>query len=170
MREAMRPGIQNHGMNWLATAVPRLLRCVRGVWPVPASEYNSALSGLMLMWRRYRQGVALGFILAAFPAVAGAASQPGPAGALVAAGGPGPVPSQLNCSQGCMKHAILVGPEMRGSSPLRIDRHLETRQCPNIAGLYPVGEGAGYAGGIVSAAVDGLRSARAIVCQFAPLS
>jgi hypothetical protein len=69
-----------------------------------------------------------------------------------------------------LKHAILVGPEMRGSSPIRIDRCPETRQCQNIAGLYPVGEGAGYAGGIVSAAVDGLRSARSIVSQFAPLS
>ena len=68
-----------------------------------------------------------------------------------------------------LKNAILVGPEMRGSSPIRIDRTLESRQCPNIDGLYPVGEGAGYAGGIVSAAVDGLRSARAIVRDFAPL-
>lgn len=68
-----------------------------------------------------------------------------------------------------LKHAMLVGPEMRGSSPLRIDRDHATRQCPNIRGLYPVGEGAGYAGGIVSAAVDGLRSARAIVERFAAL-
>ena len=68
-----------------------------------------------------------------------------------------------------LKHAILVGPEMRGSSPIRIDRDLTSRQCPNIAGLYPVGEGAGYAGGIVSAAVDGLRTARAVVGQFAPV-
>jgi uncharacterized protein len=67
-----------------------------------------------------------------------------------------------------LKQAILVGPEMRGSSPIRIDRDLASRQCPNITGLYPVGEGAGYAGGIVSAAVDGLRSARTIVSQFAP--
>ncbi len=68
-----------------------------------------------------------------------------------------------------LEHAILVGPEMRGSSPVRIDRDPRTRQCPNIAGLYPVGEGAGYAGGIVTAAVDGLRSARSLVEQFAPL-
>ena len=68
-----------------------------------------------------------------------------------------------------LEHAILVGPEMRGSSPVRIDRDPQTRQCPNIAGLYPVGEGAGYAGGIVTAAVDGLRSARSLVEQFAPL-
>ena len=68
-----------------------------------------------------------------------------------------------------LKQAILVGPEMRGSSPVRIDRDPLTQECPNIAGLYPVGEGAGYAGGIVTAAVDGLRSARKIVEQFAPL-
>jgi uncharacterized FAD-dependent dehydrogenase len=68
-----------------------------------------------------------------------------------------------------LKRAILVGPEMRGSSPIRMDRDLVTRQCPKIAGLYPVGEGAGYAGGIVSAAVDGLRSAKVIVKQFPPV-
>lgn len=68
-----------------------------------------------------------------------------------------------------LKEAILVGPEMRGSSPVRIDRNHESRECPNISGLFPVGEGAGYAGGIVTAAVDGLRSARKIVEQFAPL-
>ncbi len=67
-----------------------------------------------------------------------------------------------------LKDATLTGPEMRGSSPVRIDRDAATRQTPGLAGLYPVGEGAGYAGGIVSAAVDGLRSAREIVRQFAP--
>jgi hypothetical protein len=68
-----------------------------------------------------------------------------------------------------LKDATLVGPEMRGSSPVRIDRNDTTRQTPGFAGLYPVGEGAGYAGGIISAAVDGLRSAREIVRSFAPL-
>jgi uncharacterized protein len=66
-----------------------------------------------------------------------------------------------------LKHAILVGPEMRGSSPIRVDRDPTTRQSPGFAGLYPIGEGAGYAGGIVSAAVDGLRSAREIVRRWA---
>lgn len=66
-----------------------------------------------------------------------------------------------------LKDAMLLGPEMRGSAPLRMDRDEFTRQSPGIAGLYPVGEGAGYAGGIISAAVDGLRSAREIVRQFA---
>jgi uncharacterized FAD-dependent dehydrogenase len=65
--------------------------------------------------------------------------------------------------------ATLVGPEMRGSAPVRIERDADSRQAPGLLGLYPVGEGAGYAGGIVSAAVDGLRSAREIVRRFAPL-
>ncbi|HEY2253197.1 MAG TPA: FAD-dependent oxidoreductase [Planctomycetaceae bacterium] len=69
-----------------------------------------------------------------------------------------------------LKNAILVGPEMRGSSPVRIARDAATRECPGVEGLYPIGEGAGYAGGIISAAVDGLRSARTIVGRFAPLT
>jgi uncharacterized protein len=63
----------------------------------------------------------------------------------------------------------LVGPESRGSAPLRILRDDTTRETPGLEGVYPVGEGAGYAGGIVSAAVDGLRSAMAIVAKYAPL-
>ena len=67
-----------------------------------------------------------------------------------------------------LRHANLIGPEMRGSSPVRIDRDLATRQSPACAGMYPVGEGAGFAGGIISAAVDGLLSAKQIVRTFAP--
>jgi uncharacterized FAD-dependent dehydrogenase len=67
-----------------------------------------------------------------------------------------------------LKNATLVGPEMRGSSPVRISRVPATRQVPGIAGLFPVGEGAGYAGGIISAAVDGLRTAKQVVEQFGP--
>jgi uncharacterized FAD-dependent dehydrogenase len=63
--------------------------------------------------------------------------------------------------------AVLVGPESRGSSPVRIVRDEATRESP-VAGIYPVGEGAGYAGGIVSAAVDGLRTAKAIIARYAP--
>lgn len=66
-----------------------------------------------------------------------------------------------------LKDATLTGPESRGSSPVRIPRDPQTRQCPTVAGLYPTGEGAGYAGGIISAAVDGLRTARAIVATYA---
>jgi uncharacterized FAD-dependent dehydrogenase len=69
-----------------------------------------------------------------------------------------------------LKNATLTGPESRGSSPVRIPRDARSRQSPAVAGLYPCGEGAGYAGGIVSAAVDGLRTARAIVAQYARAS
>jgi uncharacterized FAD-dependent dehydrogenase len=68
-----------------------------------------------------------------------------------------------------LKNAVLVGPEMRGSSPVRIARHDDTRECSGVGGVYPVGEGAGYAGGIVSAAVDGLRSAKSIVARYTPI-
>jgi uncharacterized FAD-dependent dehydrogenase len=63
----------------------------------------------------------------------------------------------------------LFGPEKRGSSPVRIPRDDATRAAVSVDGLYPVGEGAGYAGGIISAAVDGLRSARSIVARYRPL-
>jgi uncharacterized FAD-dependent dehydrogenase len=68
-----------------------------------------------------------------------------------------------------LPEGVLVGPEARGSSPVRIVRDDTTREAPGLEGLYPVGEGAGYAGGIVSAAVDGLRTAKAIVAKYAPL-
>ena len=60
--------------------------------------------------------------------------------------------------------ALLTGPETRSSSPVRVLRD-EAFQCPTLRGLYPCGEGAGYAGGIVSAAVDGIRCAEAVVTQ-----
>lgn len=53
--------------------------------------------------------------------------------------------------------AVLVGVESRTSSPIRIPRDKDTLQHPEIEGLYPCGEGAGYAGGIVSAAIDGMN-------------
>jgi hypothetical protein len=64
--------------------------------------------------------------------------------------------------------ALLVGPEARGSSPVRVPRRDDSRESLSTPGLYPVGEGAGYAGGIMSAAVDGLRSAAALVQAWAP--
>jgi len=60
------------------------------------------------------------------------------------------------------KEALLLGFETRTSSPLRIPRRDDTLEHPQIAGLFPCGEGAGYAGGIVSAAMDGMRSAEAV--------
>lgn len=59
--------------------------------------------------------------------------------------------------------AILVGVESRSSSPVRIPRDRESFQHPQVAGLYPCAEGAGYAGGIVSAAIDGVNCANAIL-------
>jgi uncharacterized FAD-dependent dehydrogenase len=59
------------------------------------------------------------------------------------------------------REALLLGFETRTSSPLRIPRDAESLQHPQIAGLFPCGEGAGYAGGIVSAALDGLKCAEA---------
>ena len=57
--------------------------------------------------------------------------------------------------------AVLTAPETRSSSPVRILRD-ETRESP-VRGLYPTGEGAGYAGGIMSAAIDGMMTAEIII-------
>lgn len=57
--------------------------------------------------------------------------------------------------------AVITGPETRSSSPVRIIRDKKTMQS-NIKGLYPCGEGAGYAGGIMSAAVDGIKTAEMV--------
>ncbi|MCQ2283326.1 MAG: hypothetical protein MJZ57_00335 [Bacteroidales bacterium] len=56
--------------------------------------------------------------------------------------------------------AVMTGIETRSSSPVRILRN-DDRQC-DIPGIYPMGEGAGYAGGIMSAAIDGLKTAMGI--------
>lgn len=63
------------------------------------------------------------------------------------------------------EEAVLVGVESRTSSPVRVPRDATTLQSPTLPGLYPCGEGAGYAGGIVSAAMDGVRVARVIAEQ-----
>ncbi|MBQ8922822.1 MAG: hypothetical protein IJ060_11820 [Oscillospiraceae bacterium] len=59
--------------------------------------------------------------------------------------------------------AVLTAPETRSSSPVRLLRDPETLESAGMRGLYPCGEGAGYAGGIVSAAVDGIRIAERIL-------
>jgi uncharacterized FAD-dependent dehydrogenase len=58
--------------------------------------------------------------------------------------------------------AVLVATESRTSSPVRIPRNADSLQHEQISGLYPCGEGAGYAGGIISAAMDGEKVAEAI--------
>jgi hypothetical protein len=62
--------------------------------------------------------------------------------------------------------AQIVGVESRTSSPVRIPRNKETYEHVQIAGLYPCGEGAGYAGGIVSAAMDGEKCAEHLVAVY----
>jgi uncharacterized FAD-dependent dehydrogenase len=59
--------------------------------------------------------------------------------------------------------AVVVGVESRTSAPVRVPRDRETCMNPDVAGLFPCGEGAGAAGGIVSAAMDGERCAEAVL-------
>jgi uncharacterized FAD-dependent dehydrogenase len=68
-----------------------------------------------------------------------------------------------------MRDAVFTGTETRTSSPLRITRN-EQRQSLNVRGLYPGGEGAGYAGGIMSAAVDGIELAEAVAREMLGVS
>ncbi|MGE5544409.1 MAG: NAD(P)/FAD-dependent oxidoreductase [Bacillota bacterium] len=66
-----------------------------------------------------------------------------------------------------MPDSILTGVETRSSSPVRINRNEE--HLSNIGGIYPMGEGAGYAGGIMSSAVDGVKTAERVMMRYAPL-
>ena len=59
--------------------------------------------------------------------------------------------------------AVLTAPETRSSSPVRVLRDVSSLQSVSLAGLYPCGEGAGYAGGITSAALDGILTAEAVI-------
>ena len=67
-----------------------------------------------------------------------------------------------------MDDAIMTGVETRSSAPLRILRDKDSCVSLNTEGLYPCGEGAGFAGGIVSAAIDGLRCAEKIIEKYDP--
>jgi len=62
--------------------------------------------------------------------------------------------------------SILTGVETRSSSPVRFTR--DEQHLAKILGLYPMGEGAGYAGGIVSSAVDGVKTAEKVMAKYAP--
>ena len=64
--------------------------------------------------------------------------------------------------------AIVAGVESRTSTPVRIPRDPVSLMHPEVEGLFPAGEGAGYAGGITSAAMDGLKIAEAIAKTYAP--
>jgi uncharacterized FAD-dependent dehydrogenase len=65
-----------------------------------------------------------------------------------------------------MDDAVLTGVETRTSAPITIRRGDEDGQSVNTAGLFPAGEGAGYAGGILSAGVDGIKAAEAVACAM----
>ncbi|KAL9325431.1 hypothetical protein ACSQ67_006076 [Phaseolus vulgaris] len=62
--------------------------------------------------------------------------------------------------------ALLHGVETRTSSPIQIPRNIDSYESTSVKGLYPVGEGAGYAGGIISAAVDGMHAGFAVAKRF----
>ena len=62
--------------------------------------------------------------------------------------------------------AVMIGVETRTSSPVRILRDKDTLQHVRLQGLFPCGEGAGYAGGIVSAGIDGERCAEAVAAYL----
>ena len=66
------------------------------------------------------------------------------------------------------ENALLLGVESRTSSPVRIVRDTDSLQCPQVPGLFPCGEGAGYSGGIVSSAIDGINCAKAASALLHP--
>lgn len=68
------------------------------------------------------------------------------------------------------RDAVLTGPETRTSAPLRILRDRDTRLATGYENLYPAGEGAGYAGGITSAAIDGIKTAISLIKEYKPLN
>jgi len=71
-------------------------------------------------------------------------------------------------AKGFASEALLIWPESRASAPVRILRDADTMQSVSTPGLFPAGEGAGYAGGIMTSAIDGLRAASKLIEIFAP--
>jgi uncharacterized FAD-dependent dehydrogenase len=65
------------------------------------------------------------------------------------------------------EEANVIGTESRTSSPIRIPRDRQAYTHPELPSLYPCGEGAGFAGGILSAAMDGQNAARAVAARIA---
>jgi uncharacterized FAD-dependent dehydrogenase len=110
---------------------------------VPSTQLGEVLPS-------YQPGVLLGDLAQSLPAYAIEAIQE----ALPAFG------KQIRGFDGA--DVVLTGVESRTSSPVRITRDAESLQSLNVRGLYPCGEGAGYAGGILSAGVDGIKVAEAV--------
>ncbi len=76
---------------------------------------------------------------------------------------------ERNISGFTVRDALLSGAETRTSAPVRLVRDSKTKQAVGVSQLYPCGEGAGYAGGITSAALDGIHTALAIMRTYRPL-
>ncbi len=113
----------------------------------PSTEFGSVLPS-------YRPGVRLGDLSTSLPDYAIAAIREA-------------LPAFDKQLKGfAMADALLTAVETRTSSPIRIERN-ESLESPSTAGLYPAGEGAGFAGGILSAAVDGLKVAEAVASSLA---
>ncbi len=70
--------------------------------------------------------------------------------------------------KGFAQNSVITGVETRTSAPLRITRN-DDLESISVKGLYPIGEGAGYAGGIMSAAVDGIKVAEKIISEYSPI-
>ena len=129
-----------------------------GAFRAPAQRLVDFLAGktsTSLSEASYRPGIVAADLRAVFPPFVIEALREGLRG--IAARVPGFVDER----------AQLIGAETRTSAPVRILRDPESLESPSLRGLYPAGEGAGYAGGIVSAAIDGARIASRILRSFA---
>jgi uncharacterized FAD-dependent dehydrogenase len=113
----------------------------------PSAEFGAVLPS-------YKPGVRLGDLSTALPDYAIAAIREA-------------LPAFDRQIRGFAMHdALLTGVETRTSSPVRIRRNDESLQSINTRGLFPAGEGAGYAGGIMSAGIDGIRVAEAVASSM----
>jgi hypothetical protein len=120
-----------------------------GTWNAPAQRARDFLQGRLsrdLPAASYRPALASSRLETLFPApLAGALAE-----------GLRIFERQIH---GFLDEGLLIAPETRTSSPVRVTRDPEQRHSLSTPGLFPVGEGAGYSGGIVSSAADGLRTA-----------
>ncbi|MEG2054505.1 MAG: hypothetical protein RR052_06135, partial [Oscillospiraceae bacterium] len=129
-----------------------------GDYKAPCQNVNAFLAGTKApitgkVVPSYAQGVTEANIALAFPSHLTTALQAGLRD----------FARKINCFNG--EDAIITGLETRTSSPVRIMRN-DGFESVNVKGIYPTGEGAGYAGGIMSAAVDGLRVAKTIIEKY----
>ncbi len=173
-------GVVTNGMSFAARGGSRANSAV--ITPVSAADYGNGLwDGVQLQRRLENLSFRESFLAPAQSARAFLSGSPDP-GPLETTYTPGTYGSDLSrlfpaeissrlrdalirCDQvlpGFLQNAVLTAPETRSSSPLRILRDRERMNCEGIANLYPIGEGSGYAGGIVSSAADGWKLGRRI--------